>query len=141
MVSAPRSPSPNRHQAPGRNDLTAVVELYRHFSNLRFIILPLFLSTLGAVSFAYWTLIDAGATRDLLIAITAAGTLLCLPFMVYEWRLNQALDLLYGELPWFTTDTGGNWLARNLVLLSTEAVFTAASGFFLYLLFRQLTDS
>lgn len=78
----------------------ASLELFKHYSGIRFLLLPLFFTTMGSTAIAYWTVISGSVqVLELTLSISLAGMLLSLFFCVYEIRLSLTLLKMSNLLP------------------------------------------
>ena len=78
----------------------AALEMFKHYSGVRFLMLPLFFTSMGAILVAYWTVLSNGVpTPALLRWVAFGGLLLSLFFSVYEYRLSETLLRVSTALP------------------------------------------
>lgn len=78
----------------------AALELFKHYSGIRFLLLPLFFTTMGSAVIAYWKVVsDPVQTPELTISVALAGMLLSLFFFIYEIRLSLTLLNISRLLP------------------------------------------
>lgn len=78
----------------------ATVDLFKYYSNIRFLMLPLFFTAMGAVTLAYWTIHTSTPADSEFIRLTAlAGVMVSLFFSLYEWKLSSTLFKVSGLLP------------------------------------------
>lgn len=113
------------------------VELYKHYSNIRFLMLPMFFTTIGALVVAYWTVINKDGASNTLLAswVSGAGIAVSILFCIYEWRLSKAFGVVSERLPeQFVAlrPTSGTW---GWVTSITLLVYAIPGFFWLYMLF------
>lgn len=78
----------------------AALEMFKHYSNVRFLMLPLFFTAMGAIIFAYWTLFSVDSPeKPLLVWVAISGVGVSLLFGVYEYRLGETLYKVSGLFP------------------------------------------
>lgn len=78
----------------------ATVDLFKYYSNIRFLMLPLFFTAMGAVALAYWT-VHSSSPPDLgfIRLIALAGVMVSFFFSLYEWKLSTILFEVSKLLP------------------------------------------
>lgn len=70
----------------------AALDLFKHYSNIRFLMLPLYFTAMGAIIFAYWTVsIRVPPDPAIQLVIALAGLLVAVIFTVYEYYLSKTL--------------------------------------------------
>ncbi|MGE6530877.1 hypothetical protein ACQKEM_18020 [Pseudomonas sp. NPDC077382] len=78
----------------------AALELFKHYSGIRFLLLPLFFTAMGATVVAYWNVASSVVpSREFTVSVAVAGMLLWLFFVMYEIRLSITLLSVSGLLP------------------------------------------
>ena len=78
----------------------AVLEMFKHYSNVRFLMLPLFFTVMGAILVSYWTLSSSlSLDKSLQIWVALAGAVISLLFVIYEYHLREALINVSALLP------------------------------------------
>lgn len=85
---------------PFENKEQAALEMFKHYSGIRFLLLPLFFTSMGAIVYAYWTIGNA-TTPDasLQTAVAIGGALMSLIFTGYEVHLSKTLLTVSTLLP------------------------------------------
>jgi len=81
-------------------DEKIAIEIYKHYGNIRFVMLPMFFSTMGAVVVAYWKLLSV-AVPDMLfqIYVSIIGLIVSLLFFTYEIKLSNLLVSVSSLMP------------------------------------------
>jgi len=82
------------------NKAQTALEMFKHYSGIRFLLLPLFFTSMGAIVYAYWTIGNATAPdRSLQTAVAIGGALMSLIFTGYEVYLSKTLLTVSQLLP------------------------------------------
>lgn len=114
----------------------ASVELYKHYSNIRFLMLPMFFTTIGALVIAYWNVVNKDGASNIPLAnwVSGAGIAVSILFCIYEWRLSKAFNVVSGGLPepFSGLKPSGTF---GLVTFITLVVYAIPGFFWLYMLF------
>ncbi len=78
----------------------AALEMFKHYSNIRFVMLPMFFTTMGAVIFAYWTTSSSDdPIAYLQLWASISGAVISFLFFIYEYRLGKILINVSALLP------------------------------------------
>ncbi len=76
------------------------LEMFRHYSNIRFLMLPMFFTSIGSVAYAYWKISSANAPNgSLQLLLVIAAFIVSGLFFVYECKLNSILFEISKKFP------------------------------------------
>lgn len=115
----------------------AAIEIFKHYSSIRFLMLPMFFTSTGAVAAAYWTIAShSGASNGLARWVTLAGAFLSLFFTVYEYRLSDTLLRVSSLLPESMAPLKHKKYL-GLVTISTLLLYGMPIFFWLWCLFQR----
>lgn len=117
----------------------AELEIFKHYSGIRFLILPLFFTSMGAVALAYWNLLspEYAYFNYLQTWVALGGLLLSIFFFVYELYLSKKLEEASNLLP----STLGNLrhIERfGIVTIVTLLLYGTPASFWGYIIFNAL---
>ncbi len=79
----------------------AALELFKHYSGMRFLMLPLFFTAMGALVLSYWSVVSAEGPANSIwkLWLELGGVVLSIFFTVYEYRLSDTLMKVSQLLP------------------------------------------
>lgn len=91
----------------GANDIpntcetnNTLTDLFKHYGNIRFVMLPIFFTVIGAIAVAYWNVSSVVMPNKYLqICIVIAGIIYSSIFCFYEYSLSNLLQKISNELP------------------------------------------
>ena len=106
------------------------LELLKHYGNMRFVMLPMFFTTMGAILFAFWTVVSSKEDhRSLIIWCSLAGIAVSYLFIVYEFHLSKSISEATKGLP--TNMSGLKKSTFGWVTIATASLYAGALIFWL----------
>ena len=115
------------------------VEMFKHYSNVRFLMVPMFFTTIGALGIAYWTVFKEKPDSDVLNWISISGVLVSVLFSIYEIRLSKAFSIVASKLPEELRALSPEKEIWGWVTIITTAVYLFPGLFWLCILFESFS--